>query len=461
MVQLRRTGHVPNHAEASCRRTGRTEPMKLIHLSPGAGDNFYCENCLRDVEMVLALRRMGHEASCVPLYLPLMTDAGIDERARGEVFFGGINVFLQQHSAVFRHTPRWLDRLFDARWLLRWAGRKAGMTSAREVGETMLSMLQGRHGRQVKELQRLVTFLADQQRPDVVSLSNVLLVGLVGSIKRALGVPVVCSLQDEEGYVDTLPEPYRSRAWDVLRERCREVDAFVAPSRFYGAEMRRRLDLPADRVHVIPDAIDPSAFAPAPAPPDPPAVGFLSQMCAGKGLDTLVDAFCRLKQSGRWDELKLRVFGGQTAADEPFVQAVRRRLDEAHLAAAVEFQEGFEPARKLAFLQSCSVVSVPTRQGEAFGLFALEALACGVPVVLPDHGAFPELIDATGGGLLCRPNDPAHLAETLETLLADEPRRAELGRAGRQAVIEKYNADRMAENVWRICERLVPAATDS
>jgi glycosyltransferase involved in cell wall biosynthesis len=426
--------------------------MKLVHLSPGAGDNFYCENCLRDAAMVLALRRIGHDAASVPLYLPLMVDDALDAEARNEVFFGGINVYLQQKSALFRRTPRWLDRLLDARWLLRWAGRKAGMTSAREVGLTLLSMLRGEHGRQVKELDRLVAFLAERERPDVVSLSNALLVGLVRRIKQALGVPVLCSLQDEAGYVDALEEPQRSQAWGLLRERAAEVDAFLAPSAFYRDLMQSRLHLPAERFHVVWDALDASALAPAPARPDPPAVGFLSQICPAKGLDTLAEAFILMKHRGRFDGLKLRIFGGVSGADVAFVRAVRRRLAEAGVAGAVELAPDFHEEHKLGFLRSCSVISVPTRRGEAFGLFVLEALACGVPVVLPDHGAFPELIEATGGGALCRPNDPADLARALEELLGEPARLAELGRRGRQAVLEKFTAGGMAAAVERVCQ---------
>jgi len=435
--------------------------MRFVHLSPGAGDNFYCENCLRDTAMVLALRRMGHEAACVPMYLPLMVDDALDPQAREEVFFGGVNVYLQQRSALFRWTPRWVDRIFDSPRLLRWVGRKAGLTRSADVAETLLSILRGEVGRQIKELDRLVAFLAERERPDVVSLSNALLVGLARRIKQALGVPVVCSLQDEEGYVDALDEPQRSAVWQLLRERCRDVDAFVAPSSFYRDAMRRRLDLPAERIHVIPNAIDSAGFAPAEAPPDRPTIGFLSQMCPAKGLDTLAEAFCLLKRSGRFEGLALRIFGGVTRAEVKFVRGLRRRFEKLGVAGDVEFHRDVDPADKPAFLQSCSVVSVPTRRGEAFGLFVLEALACGVPVVVPDHGAFPELARATGGVTLCRPNDPEDLAEKLDALLADPRRAGELGLAGRRAVLEKFTPARMAEKVARLCEGLIRPAGPS
>ncbi len=428
--------------------------MKFVHLSPGAGDSFYCENCLRDAELVMALRRLGHDASSVPLYLPMMTDAAVDERLKGKVFFGGINVYLQQKSRLFRRTPRWLDRLFDSPRLLRWAGKKAGMTSSSDVAETMLSMLRGEDGRQVKELDRLVTYLAEHDRPDVVSLSNVLLAGLVRRMKHVLGAPVICSLQDEENYIDSLDEPHRSRAWDVLRERAAEIDAFIAPSEFYRRQMQRRLDLPGERFHVIHNAIKPSGLAPAAKPPSGRAVGFLSQMTPSKGLDTLAEAFVLLRQRDGFDDVRLLVFGGATEADEPFVREVRERLNKAHLADAAEFASDFRPQRKLEFIQSCSVMSVPTRQGEAFGFFVLESLACAVPVVVPAHGAFSELIDATGGGLLHKPNDPAALADTLAELLSDPARAAAMGQAGRKAVLKDFSADAMARQVEALCGQL-------
>ena len=162
--------------------------MKFVHLSPGAGNSFYCDNCLRDTALVLAMRRIGHDAASVPLYLPMMTDASVDTQLKGKIFFGGINVYLQQKSRFFRRTPRWLDRIFDAPCLLRWAGKKAGMTRGTDVAETMLSMLRGENGRQVKELDRLVAYLAEHDRPDVVSLSNALLVGLVRRMKQVLAL---------------------------------------------------------------------------------------------------------------------------------------------------------------------------------------------------------------------------------------------------------------------------------
>jgi hypothetical protein len=212
--------------------------MKIIQITPGSGDNFYCENCLRDLEMVKALRSQGHDVLMVPLYLPLQIkkDEGV---ANAPIFYGGVNVYLQQKFKVFQKTPRWLDKWLDSKRLLKWVAPKAGMTSARDLGETMLSMLKGEHGRQLKELNRLLDWLAlEENKPDIVCLSNVLLVGLAASLKTRLNVPVVCWLQDEECFVDSLTQPYVGDVWELLRKISLEViDGFVSVSEFYKQRM--------------------------------------------------------------------------------------------------------------------------------------------------------------------------------------------------------------------------------
>ena len=430
--------------------------MRIVQLTPGSGGTFYCENCLRDGAMIPAMRRAGHDALMVPLYLPPYLDtphAGPD----APVFFGGVNVYLQQKCRLFRTTPRWLDRLFDRPGLLRWVGRRAGMTSPRSLGETTLSMLRGEHGRQVKELRRLVEWMQQDGRPDVVVLSNALLVGLVRQIKQSLGAAVVCLLQDEDAFLDDLPSPYRRDSWETLLRRAGEVDAFVSPSRYYAEHMARRLALAAEAIHVVPVGLDPAGYAPARRPPERPAIGFLSPVSRVKGLETLVEAFARLKDAGGFERLRLRIAGGNSGAEKPFLREMRRRLDRRGLSGEVDFLPALDRRERIDFLQSLAVLSVPTRRPEAFGLFVLEALACGVPVVLPEHGAFPELVRATGGGRLCPPNDPAALAEELAGVLRDARAAAEMGRRGREAVLRDFHVDRVARRFLEVCDQVLGA----
>ncbi|MEN6336869.1 MAG: glycosyltransferase family 4 protein, partial [Phycisphaerales bacterium] len=357
--------------------------MRIIQICPGSGDNFYCENCLRDAALVKAVRKLGHDVLMVPLYLPLQADK-VEQVSNAPIFFGGVNVYLQQKLSLFRKTPRWIDRWFDSRGLLEWAGRKAGMTNARDLGETTISMLQGEDGRQVKELDRFVDWLVtEQQKPDVVCLSNVLLVGLARRIKQRLGVPVVCLLQDEDGFLDGLSSPYAEQAWAVVHERVRDIDAFLAVSKYYADTMTTRLKVESGRVHVVRMGVELDAYKPHDSGPAVPTIGFLSRMCPERGLETLIDAFISLKRNASLRSAKLRVSGGRSGADEPFIGRLQSKLKAAGVLDDVEFLHAFDRDAKLEFLRSLSVLSVPEPQPVAYGLYVLEALAMGVPIVEP------------------------------------------------------------------------------
>jgi glycosyltransferase involved in cell wall biosynthesis len=121
----------------------------------------------------------------------------------------------------------------------------------------------------------------------------------------------------------------------------------------------------------------------------------------------------------------------------------------------VEFLHNVTHEQKQAFLRTLSILSVPATYGESFGLYVIEALACGVPVVQPRHAAFPELCEATGGGILCEPDDPAALADALDDMLNDAGRAREIGERGRRAVIERFGVDRMAREVAQVCDKAV------
>jgi glycosyltransferase involved in cell wall biosynthesis len=424
--------------------------MRIVQLTPGTG-TFFCGSCVRDNALAAALRGLGHDALSVPLYLPHL----VDESNASEgtpLFFGGVNVFLQQHSTFFRKTPGWLDRLFDARFLLDMAAKRAGLTDMKEVGALTVSMLRGEAGNQAKELDKLVAWLEAAGRPDVVCLSNALLMGMARRIRKELKVPVVCTLQGEDYFLDGMPDPYREQAWATLRERAAEVDAFIPVSCYYGSVMQERLGLAPDRVHVVWNGIALGGYTTAGAPPDPPAVGYFARMTPLKGLDTLVDAFILLRASGRAGRVKLRMAGSMTAEDEVYVSILRKRLEDAGLAGDAEFLPNVDHAAKQSFLRSLSVLSVPATYGESFGLYVLEALASGVPVVLPRHAAFPELIDATGGGVLVEPGDPKALAEGLEAMLLDPARARALAAAGREVVLREFSVERMAKGVAGVLE---------
>jgi len=424
--------------------------MRIVHITPGTGDGFYCENCLRDTSLISALRNLGHEVLMVPIYLPVRGDRDevIDETP---IFFGGINVYLQQKSVFFRKTPPWFDRLFDSPRLLGWISRKAGMTSTRQLGRMTISMLRAEQGRQVKELDRLVEWLNSQDnKPDIVCLSNILLAGLARPIRARLGVPVVCLLQDEDGFLDGLTPPYANQAWEILAERARDIDTFIAVSRYFADVMQQRLGLSKNHTHVVYMGISLDGYEMAKAEPREPTIGYLSRMCFDKGLDTLVEAIIVLKRNERLKNLKLRVAGGKTGYDEAFINRVRHRLSSCGVIDDVEFLPDFDRDSKLAFFQTLSLLSVPEKRPIAYGLYVLEALAAGVPVAQPESGAFPELLEITGGGVLFEPNNAAALANAMQPLLLDPSFAHRLGQQGRKTVFEKFDVEQTAKDLVHI-----------
>lgn len=441
--------------------------MHIVQITPGAGA-MYCGNCFRDNALVRELRRAGHEVTMVPLYLPLTLDEE-DESAATPIFFGGISVYLEQKSNLFQRAPQWLRRLLASRKLLAWAGTRAAKTKAAEVGDMMLSMLRGEDGRQARELDELIAWLKTQPKPDVVCLSNALLVGMARKLKAELNAPVVCTLQGEDAFLDGLPDSHRERAWQLLRERSADVDHFIAPSRYFGDVMMRRLSLPPGKKSVVHNGINLDGYGDkwrgtgdtnaarndfvSPVTRHPSLViGYLARMSKDKGLDTLVETFIALKQRGNVARLKLQIAGSCGPGDEPFVKSLRKRLAEAGYIGDVAFLPNLSRAEKIDFLRGLTVFSAPALYGEAFGLYVIEAQAAGVPVVQPRHAAFPEIIEATGGGVLCEPGDVNSLADKLEALLLNPSLAQTLGETGRRNTFEKFSVAAMTRDILRVFE---------
>ncbi|MBI4564528.1 MAG: glycosyltransferase family 4 protein [Planctomycetes bacterium] len=436
------------------------DKLKIVDILPGTGDRFYCENCVRDNALVQALREAGHEVTVARLYLPQLVDR-IEETSGGPIFYGGINAYLQQKFSLFRKTPRWIDGIFDWRPLLRLAARRAASVRASSLGDMTLSVLKGLDGNQAKELDRLLRWVEGMKRPHVVHLSSSLLLGIGDAIKIRLGVPVVCSLQDEDSWLDAMEEPFRSLCWEAMADGARHVDAFVSVSRYFAGVMRERLRIESERMHVVYVGVDPEAFAPPERAPDAPAVGYLARLSESLGLGLLAEAFLKLKRMERFRNLRLHLIGGMTADDRPFLEDLMRRFAAEGVQGDVKIFEEFDAAKRMEFLASVSVLSVPTPTGVAFGTFIMEALAAGVPVVQPREGAFPEVVEATGGGVLYEPNDAETLTRALGEVLGDEKRRAELGRQGRHSIVKNYTLEHMAKNMLDVYRSVVSADAPS
>lgn len=416
--------------------------MKIVYITPGTGDTFYCQNCFRDSELLKSLYALGHEVIKVPMYLPADLDTN-EHIADTPVFFGAINIYLKEKFPFYRHAPVWMERLLDSHKLLQMAAKKSGSTRAEGLEEMTISMLLGEKGRQASELDHLIRYLRNI-KPDVVHLSNALLLGLAHRLKNDLGAGVVCSLQDENEWIDLMSESYQTKIWNIMSERSADVDAFVTASRYYADKSREQLNIPGEKIKVISGGVNMDEYEPSPLPFDPPVIGYLCRMSEYFGLGILVDAFIRLKKDNGFKDLKLHLTGGYTGEDKPFVKKILKEIAGAGFEKDVVLFKDFDKKGRIEFLRSLTLLSVPVPGGEAFGAYQVEALAAGVPVVQPNAGCFPEFVEATGGGVIFEPNDGETLATTIASLLSSPDRVRELSDRGRRAVLERYSMTAMA-----------------
>ena len=434
--------------------------MRIAYITSGAAGMF-CGSCMRDNTLVAALRDLGHDALLVSTYTPIRTDEA--DVSLGRVFYGGINVYLEQKSRLFRHTPRFVDWLLNRPALIRFATRRTVHADYAELADLTVSMLRGEDGLQRKELVKLVGWLKADVRPDVVVLSNILLSGLAPSLKRELGVPLLATLQGDDVFLDALPAEPRRRCFEQIRKNDRAVDGYFATSRFYADHMGVYLGIDREKIDVVYPGINLAGHGTGLARGNrPPTIGYFARLSPEKGFHNLVDAFVVLRQMSGAPKAKLRASGWLGDHHRPYLDAQLDKLRRAGLLDDFERVESPTHADKVRFYQSIDVLSVPTAFHEPKGLYLLEAWANGVPVVQPRHGSFPELVEATGGGLLVEPGDSVALATALRRLLEDDALRRELGARGQTAVRERFTARAMAEETAKVLIRhvtLTPTTT--
>ncbi len=424
--------------------------MRIAYIAAGAGGS-YCGACARDVTLARGLTARGHDVLLLPLYTPLRSD--LSHPGLGRIFYGGINAYLQQRFGLFRRTPGFVDWLFDRPALLRLVSRFAIETQPEGLGEMTVSVLRGTEGRQRKELEKLVGFLEREHRPDVVNLTNSLLSAVAPEIKRRMGVPLFCALQGEEAFVARLPQPHRDEARSLMRSHAQHFDLLFSPGERYADEMAEFLAVPRERVHVVRPGLEPGPYRPSgPRVREPFRIGFLSRVTPAKGLDILVDAFIMLEEM-RPGRATLSVAGEVAGVHRGFLRGLRRRVASAGLADRFEYLGEVDLAGKAALLRSLSVFCLPSRYAEQRAMACLEAMAAGVPVVVPAAGLFPELVDLTGGGVLVPVEDADAVAQVLAGLMDDPDGADRMGRAASEGVAEHFSAEAMADRTLHAYER--------
>ncbi len=427
--------------------------MKIVNIVPGFGGTFYCGNCLRDSIFVKTLRSLGHDPMLLPIYLPLNADK--ENNRDAPVFYGAVSIYLKQNFRFLRHMPGWFHRLLDAPPILRFAAKMASSTRAAGLEEMTLSMLKGIQGYQKEELQQLVNFLKFHEKPELVHLSNALLLGLAETIRKDIGIPVVCSLQDEDVWVDAMKPGYREQIWDLMSQKSKYIDAFIAVSHYYGAVMKEKMKIPEEKLHVVHIGVKPELYQKFEPSLDPPVIGYLSRLCEENGLEILVDAFITLKDLTPYRNARLRLTGGRSGDDNRFIAKQVRKLTRKGYQHDVEWIGDFSLDGISSFFNGLTVLSVPVLKGEAFGLYQIESLASGIPLVQPALGAFPEIIGTTGGGLVYSPNTAGALADALSGLFSDRGKLVRMSMSGNQAVKDKFNCDRITQKMVQVYEKVL------
>jgi len=416
--------------------------MKIVNIVPGFGGTFYCGNCLRDSGYTKSLVKLGHDAMMLPIYLPLTMEHGVEKNST-PIFYGAVNIYLKQKFSFLRNMPKWMENIFNSSSVLKFAAKQAGSTRTEGLEGMTISMLKGKDGNQNQDLQELIDFLKIHEKPDIVHLSNALLLGLTKQIKEQLNIPVVCSLQDEDVWVDAMNDHYRKIVWDLMSERGKDVDAFIAVSNYYAKEMKDKMRIPDENMYILPIGIDMNLY-PYSKPVEKPSIGYISRMYEEHGFGLLIDAYIQLKKDPEFKNVLLKLSGGYTADDKKYVNKQFKKLKKAGIFEDVEIIEDYQPENRFRFFNKVSILSVPVLKGEAFGTYQLESMACGVP----------EIIDQTAG-LTYSPNTPDALVAKWKEILQKPDQILAMSEKGRKEVVEKYDIDAVSEKVLEVYKSII------
>lgn len=430
--------------------------MRIVYLLSGAGE-MICGSCLQGNTAASAILELGEDMILLPIYMPLRTDEpNVAER---EVSHGGIVAYLLHSVPVLGRFPRKLLHVFNWRPLLSLAGKFSGATDARKLGALTCSMLRGGDGPMKRELDHLCERLRPLE-PDIVHLSNTLLLGMTPHISAKLQVPIVSGLSGEDLFLDQLPQKYREESIELISAHSKELSGLIAMNRYYAERSASFLRIPREKIEVIEPGLNLNGYEnlPKKAGSTEKRIGYLARIAPEKGLEKLVDAFILLSERPNLPPIRLLAAGYLSGSQKRYLASIKRKLEAAGISDRFEYIGEPNREEKIRFLSSLDLMSVPAIYPEAKGLSILEAMACGVPCVEPRDGSYPELIESSGGGILVKPNDTESLANGIEELLLDPDRAEELGKRGRESVFENYNAKRTASRTVEYYRSIITQA---
>ncbi len=420
--------------------------MKVLFILPGSGDSFYCGNCFRDNLQAMALRKAGHEVIIMPLYLPLKQSSFQDNVP---LFFPATTYYVEQKIFGNHKMPTWLKRMLGADVLLDMASSLSGTTSAEGMEDMTLSMIEGEGQAFMENVKELIDWVKQVEKPDIIQLSTSLLLGIAKELKKETNIPIVCSLQDEEVWIDSLKREFVEKAWQGVLANAKYVDRFITTSHYYQQVVETKLPQ-LGHVDVIYPGIDVDEYQTEEYPANP-TIGFFYRMNELDGLDILADAFVLLKQRGSVPHLKLRIGGGYMSPDKKLVKQVKRTLKPYHTDVVIE--DDYDMDEHADFYRKITVLSVPLRFQEGVGLYLCEAFATGRPVVEPNTGSFAEIVGQAG--LIYELNDAQHLADALEKILTDQQLYDRCKDHALTMTKERYNDKTLAKQLTEIYGEII------
>jgi glycosyltransferase involved in cell wall biosynthesis len=369
------------------------DSMRITYLTAGAAGMF-CGSCMNDNAVAKELIKAGHDCVLMPVYTPIRTD--VEDMSVDRVFLGGVNVYLSQKIPLIRYLPRWAVGWLDHPWVIKSLTSKAGKTSPELLGQLAISMLDGLEGNQKQEFEDLLRFLQTSIRPETVLLTNLLIGGVIPQMASNADVWVM--LQGDDIFLDSLSVSHRAQAIERMRRLVGSAKGFICHSQAYAQSMQSLLGIPESKMHVVPlgvateDFIDPAASRSEHRKDDALIrLGYLARMAPEKGLHLLVDAFIELRRNGKFSNVRLSMAGWMGPQHAGYWKEQQAKLHRAGLDGQWSYAGTVNRAEKVAFLESLDLFCVPTTYADPKGIFLLEAVASGLPYVMPEHGAFPEL----------------------------------------------------------------------
>ncbi len=419
--------------------------MRVAVITAGAA-GMICGSCLNDNTLVRALRELGHDAELIPTYTPITTDGPNATSSR--VFMGGIRIYLEEKYPWFCRLPNWMTFWLDANPLLRLAGKFAGSSDYSSLGNLTLSLLSGENGPHSQDMATLCDYLVREARPDILHLSNALISGILPMVAKRLPTPIIVEIQGDDIFLDGLNPKQKVLAIEAIRNNTKNVARFHTPCVDYADYMAEYLGIDRGRFHVVPLGIDLSDYQNTCKKPigGAPVLGYFARMCPEKGLDLLIDAWLLVRNKPDHKQLKLLVGGYLGQTNQPFWKAqLKKVIDQGHAGGLVH-RPCATNVEKSRFFSQCDLFSVPARMREPKGIYLLEAWAHGLPVIVPQHGSFPELITQTGGGILFEKANVNQLADAIESLLRCPDHAQALGQKAKRIVGERFTSETMARS---------------